>query len=237
MKAFEMEMVEHLFEFSPRHAQALGKERVLRLVRLGFDRAKRHGFTKRGPVRFFLEMIVMFGTDFDTDPQTQWAANILDDKALDQMARADRLHEQTMEYLDQVVGHDNEYYIAALQRMKALAGMDVKFGPDWFPKRLIRELKQVYSLKCNYLGESSLKILAEQGYDFARKNGIETARELAAAVFLMFWFGYGCWSDLQFPWIGKILTDPGPTDPNQKMHKIERKALIYLDKVLSRTRG
>jgi hypothetical protein len=48
-------------------------------VRRGVARAVELGFTKRGPIRLFLELEWLFGTGFDTDPQIPWAGEVLSD--------------------------------------------------------------------------------------------------------------------------------------------------------------
>ena len=39
-----------------------------REIRFGLERAGSYGFTIRGPVRFYIELMVRLGCDFDTDP-------------------------------------------------------------------------------------------------------------------------------------------------------------------------
>src|SRR6187431_1511713 len=94
---FEDSMVAHLAKYAPKHCEVIGQDAVREAIRLGIDRARTYGLTNRGPVRFYLESMFMFGSDFDTDPQFSWATAILNDGRLsDQMAKADRLYETAM---------------------------------------------------------------------------------------------------------------------------------------------
>ena len=70
---FEKEMVDHLHTFAPPRCELAGLEAVTQLVSLGIDRAHAWGFTKRGPVRLYLEMLMLFGWGFDEDPLFPWA--------------------------------------------------------------------------------------------------------------------------------------------------------------------
>ena len=72
---FEKEMVSPPFrEFSPPLFKAVGEEQMRKAIRFGIGRADSYGFTFRGPVRLYLELMLLFGSHFDTDPQYPWAA-------------------------------------------------------------------------------------------------------------------------------------------------------------------
>ena len=79
-RTFEDEMVAHLAEFSPPLFKAIGEEQMRKAVHFGIGRADSHGFTFRGPTRLYLELMLLFGSYFDTDPQYPWAAEILSNR-------------------------------------------------------------------------------------------------------------------------------------------------------------
>src|SRR5436190_23145589 len=87
---FETQMVKHLANFARAHAESIGETRLRQLVHVGIARAEEYGWTQQGPVEFYLELMVMLGADFDTDPQYPWIPEILK-ASQDQMLRADRL--------------------------------------------------------------------------------------------------------------------------------------------------
>src|SRR5262245_64449839 len=88
-RGFEDDMVSHLRRFAPRLFELRGEPTFRALIRLGADRAGRYGFTNRGPVRLFVELMVILGCDFDTDPMLPWAARDLSESpSYDQMSRA-----------------------------------------------------------------------------------------------------------------------------------------------------
>src|SRR6266540_2596886 len=95
LRHFEDEMVPHLAKFAPKHCQVIGEQAVRQAIRLGIGRARKFGLTNRGPVRFYIELMFMFGCDFDNDPQLDWANEVLNDTTLlDQMAKAERLYDR-----------------------------------------------------------------------------------------------------------------------------------------------
>jgi hypothetical protein len=103
-KTFEDEMVEHLAEFVPKQCEVIGEQQVRKVIQLGVERARIYSLTNRGPVRFYIELMFVFGSDFDTDPLLSWAAEILGDVLTNQMAKAGRLYEKTNDYLEKVSG-------------------------------------------------------------------------------------------------------------------------------------
>jgi hypothetical protein len=62
---------------------------VLLTVRKGIERAAGYNFTLRGPLRFYVEAMLSFGSDFNTDPQLAWAVEVLNDASEpDELSRA-----------------------------------------------------------------------------------------------------------------------------------------------------
>lgn len=52
---------------------AKGEKRLALRVRLGLQRARRHGFKSEEDLRLFLELMCEFGRDFDRSPDVPWA--------------------------------------------------------------------------------------------------------------------------------------------------------------------
>src|SRR5919198_5265474 len=98
---FENEMVAHGAEFSPRLSEIIGDEQLRLAVRQAIERARGFGFTNRGPIRLYVELIFLRGSDFDTDPQYPELGRILREEG-DQMLRAERLFDAVSDYMDKV---------------------------------------------------------------------------------------------------------------------------------------
>jgi hypothetical protein len=237
-RQFEAEMLVHLKRFAPPACELLGDDQVRKVIRFGLERARLHGFTNRGPLRFYVELIFLLGGDFDTDPLLPWAGKILDDPAEhDQMRRADHLHERTMEYVEAITGPESRYEIAAMRRavdlpleVPAVAGRD-------FEQQVIDRLRAIYPEKCDYVGEEAIRTLIPGGVRLARSHSVSSDRGVAVFIGLMFALGHGFARDPKFPWIEAALTDPGPTDPDRRVHQIHTTVkdlfehfLIYMGK-------
>jgi hypothetical protein len=235
LRAFEDEMVEHLKEFTPNHCAILKEAGVRQVIRLGLERAKRHGLTNRGPVRFYIELMFMFGSDFDTDPMLPWVPPALDDPALlDQMLRAERLHAVTMDYLRQVAGPDNEYAIEALRRISRVRpeGYPAPAAGD-FETTAVEGLKAIYPQRCQFVGEPALRDLVRRSTALARRHEATTDLGLAVFIALMFSLGHGFTTDPLYPWIAAVLNNPLVTDPVKRIERLHANTRTYLDATLA----
>src|SRR5882724_11501034 len=79
---FEDRVAEHLNRCFPAECQAMGSKRVLELIRYGIERAATHGVNLERDVCKYIDLMLVFGHDFDGDPNTPWASRILEDSTL-----------------------------------------------------------------------------------------------------------------------------------------------------------
>jgi hypothetical protein len=236
LRRFKEEMVQHLFRFAPMHCEGIGEENVRRVITLGTERSALYGFTNRGPVRFYLELMFLFGSYFDTDPQLPpWATEILQGGTIDdQMARADRLHARMLDYRQAVIGPDNAYARRAVQRFRGTAAQPLPFSRENLVDGLLAEMQRVYPERCAYVGEKVLQALIEEGIVIAEQQALTTVRGMALCVLLMFQLGHGCFEDPLYPWISRTLEALPVEDSSQRSQRLERRAMVYLELILKR---
>ena len=65
-------MVVHLNETFPEKCEALGDAKIRETVKYGIQRSASYGITSEGDVRKYIDLMLMFGLDFDQDPQLPW---------------------------------------------------------------------------------------------------------------------------------------------------------------------
>ena len=233
LRSFEDEMVKHIKQFAIKHSEIIGDQGVREVVRMGIERAKKHGLTNRGPVRFYIELMFMLGSDFDTDPQYPWAGEILNDPGIvDQMERADRLYDKAMNYVEKVAGPEYKYEEEALRRVTQMRFEDLPDSDEKFASDIIGHLKRIYPQKIEYVGELALNILIQQGNELAKSHAISTTAGAALIVGLMFAFGHGCFTDPQFPWIAGTLSNTSVIDLNKKVERLYSRMMTFLDNAL-----
>ena len=234
LRSFEDEMVEHLATFSPPLFKAVGEEQMRKAIRLGITRADGYGFTHRGPVRLYLELMLLFGSHFDTDPQYPWANQVLTNRdALPQMQRAERLYDLTMDYRAKVAGAEDAYTLRALRNIAAFARQPLTISSEDFVPAMLHEIAMIYPEKAAYVGDQNLSSLIRKAMDGARIQRFSTTREMALVVVLMIAFGHGCGADPLYPWIARTLKDEAIVDPAARAMRLKKKALTWLEHVLA----
>ena len=231
---FEDHMVRHLAELSPSLFQAVGEGQLRKASRFGMERATSYGFTHRGPVRLYLELMLLFGSHFDTDPQYPWAAAILAERdSSAQMDRAESLYQRSMDYRDKVAGPEDAYTLNALRNIAVLAKQPLTLPMEDFAAAMLREIALVYPEKAAYVGNQGISALIRKGMDGARMQRFSTPRGMALVILLMFTMGHGCGSDPLYPWIAQTLRDQLVTDADARAKRLETKALTWLEHALT----
>ncbi|HEX8537609.1 MAG TPA: hypothetical protein VF664_09105, partial [Cystobacter sp.] len=151
---FEARMVEHLGEFAPELSRAAGEHSLRKAIRLGIIRAGNYGLTQQGPVRLYLELMVLFGSGFDTDPRYPWAAEIL--RELDsapQMQRAERLHEKTLDHQDKTSDPGDGPRSEVFRDIRFLSSRPLPSCTERdFVPGMLREIARAYPRKTAHLG-------------------------------------------------------------------------------------
>ena len=227
----------HLWQFSPRHCEVIQDTGVREVVKVGIQRAGDCAFTRRGPIRLYLELMFMFGSEFGTDPQHAWAAQALDPSlADDEMFRAQLLFEAAQYYLARVSGPNHRYAAESLRQTrraidKSPASLDM--GPDDLAPALKSALRSVYPEKADYLGEQGLCTIIKLGFETAATHLVHSARAMAFFVFLVFALGHGVTDDPLYPWVRSALRNALISDPHDRAARLEARATVYLDRVIA----
>jgi len=77
LREFEDWMLVHLRKFFPAQCAAAGDEGVREMARHGIERAGVYGIKSRRDVCKYIDLMTVFGRDFDTDKRHRWAREIL----------------------------------------------------------------------------------------------------------------------------------------------------------------
>ncbi len=237
MKAFEQEMIERfedeLFEraksISPLVCRVLGEEQLRLTIRSMMHRAEGWGFTNRGPVRLCIELMLLLGSAFDTDPQYPELGAALKAPE-DQMARAESMYQSYVEYLETVPGSSTR---RALGDLSSLAQQAITWPASQVGRWLVLGIKQIFPEKAAYIGDTGLEVLIRESTTKAEECGVSEARHIALLFVLMLAFGHGCTSDPLYPWIGDTLRDARIPAASARAEQLERKARVWLDRVLA----
>jgi hypothetical protein len=232
-RRFEDEMVVHSREFAPKLCETLGEDQLRVALRQVMERAGGYGFTFRGPIRLYVELMFLFGSDFDTDPQYPALARILQAPA-GQMVRAEELHAEVLDYQEKVSGSEGENTRQALASLLVMTKKPLPFSASDFVPGMLREMHSTFPEKAAYIGDENLMVLIREGIAEAKKHRFPLRGE-ALMVTLIYAFGHGCIRDPLYPWIARTLLDERIAEPAARSERLERKAVTWLEHVLAST--
>lgn len=234
---FASEMVEHMRAFAPAHCRVIGEPNVRRVVDLGIAKGKGFGFTYRGPLRFTLELMFLFGSQFDSDPQfPAWAGALLRrGDADDQMYRAELIYRGLEDFYQRVVGPNRQHVLRALERTLELCRSPLPFPEQEIEPGLLRAMEQLYPEKFAYLGAAAHRALIRQGLLAADRHQLDTTRGRTTLCLAMSMMGHAVVGDALYPWFDVPLRDN--VSPTKRGPRLERRVAIYLDRTIRNIRG
>ena len=230
---FEDAMLAHLKNFSPRRSRDMSDAGVREIIRFAIKRAEKHGFSRRGPVRFYIELMFMFGGYFDTDPQHLWAARTLNEaKSSDEMIRADRLFKAMQTYLDAASGPAHKFHIAATQALTKAQLADFAAGGVSLQRSISAKLAQIHPQKCRTIEPSQMDALLRTAFGVARDQHLDGDRGAILAVLLAFTLGHAFPSDPLHRWIAAPLAGKPLLDGDARIDALHSKWKSYLTGLL-----
>ena len=210
---FQRGLVAHSEEYFPVHWRVIGAEQMAEVVRLGVRRALDLGYQTERDGYLFHSLMLYFGSHFDTDPQYPWLANALaDDSIGSRSQRLTNAHQAAMDFLDDVAGSQGELMAAALQSLRSTVLPELRREPKVNFEYLLSVLKSAWPRKVERVGEQGVRGLAESVMRVAPTVGLKSPAGACLYVIACFFFGHGLERDPQFPWVGRLIGQPGRTD-------------------------
>jgi hypothetical protein len=81
-KAFEDRLVTHIKKVFPQESQSLGEPQVRETIQYGTQRAAAHRIVSERDVCKYIDLMLLYGRDFDKDSNLPWAQSILQNQAI-----------------------------------------------------------------------------------------------------------------------------------------------------------
>ncbi|MFN7923283.1 MAG: hypothetical protein U0Q16_24490 [Bryobacteraceae bacterium] len=227
---FEGLLAGHAREFAPKHTEVLGEQGTLAVVKTAIARGAAYGFDAQAPLELFLDLMFLLGSEFDTDLQYPWAAEILSPKSPgNQMEKADRLHAASIGYLDAVAGPDNEYAQAALQALRDQGGALVRETKTDFRTAAPMLMRKLYPQKVDHLGPAITAAVVERAIAECAARQIQTLPGYWVITAFDFALGHAITRDPLYPWVKETLNDERIAQPDERAGKLYSKAKVYID--------
>lgn len=230
---------QRLIKRSPDLTQTFNKARLNTVVNHAVVAAKKHGFTNRGPIRLYLDLYITFGSGFVDDPIYTWAAEAIGNQdPKTQMDRAETLFTKSLTAVDEIHGPEGIYSLAALRALSTWAHQPFNYNEQ---QRLedyaISQMRWLHPEKAKHAGEKALYRLFHEARISCLDFGVTEPRALILTTTLKFAFGAGCLKDPVYGWIDETLSRKSTPNAIARFKHLERKALIWLDAILSKQIG
>lgn len=233
------ELVSHCNEKFPHLKKTMGIENLKQVLRQSVNKANEQGFTQRGPVKFYIDLLIAFGYDFDTDPQYYWIQNILrKNEHLSQIELSTILYKQIKRYSEFTSGEDNQFLYKVAERLDSLSIHTIKVSKDSFIDNIQYLLEYIYPEKYQQIGSEAVEQLifesinkANNEYQFTQVNYV------SLLTVLMFILGHQFDSDPFYAWAAKEktirLTDNNVARNSEVVvNRLEKCAKIWLTATL-----
>ena len=175
--------------------------------------------------------MLVFGSDFDQDPQYPWAQRILNDESIPGSdTRSRLLYDEELFYLEEVFGADGTIFINVLKKLRqdSLDNWSL-YSYDNFEKDMLSKLNQIYPQKYENTAENSLCQLVKRGMSDSDQYGIGKPGYKSLYVSFMFLLGSGFNKDLQYPWASRVLNNQALANEDEKVTQLYTEAMDYLD--------
>jgi hypothetical protein len=230
--AFRKNMEDHVCDFAPRLASSAGPDGVRQFVEQGIEQARHYGFESRDTVRFYLDTACVLGHRFDTDPQYEWAREVLHEPSLyGEDQKADLLSRFLFDYMDSVSGPKNEFATAALAKLETACSIPFEEVQPADVDLMADRMQDMYKEKYDYVGRRSLLSLFATAAESAEAGGSDVKAAMPLTSVLMVAVGHGAFDDPLYPWIGGVFRDPRLTTPVAQYERLYRRSRTWLSHV------
>jgi hypothetical protein len=91
--AFEARVVAHIKKVFPEQSQTLGEPKLQETIQYGTQRAAAHRIISERDVCKYIDLMILYGRDFDKDPNLPWVQSVLQNPAIrDPASKIERLY-------------------------------------------------------------------------------------------------------------------------------------------------
>jgi len=90
---FKNNVFRHLRSVFPKETIVISDEKLADLINCGIEKSQKYDITMEWDIRRYLECCIIYGWNFDTDPNYQWASSILNDNDIDGKTKMDKIEQ------------------------------------------------------------------------------------------------------------------------------------------------
>lgn len=231
MRDFEDRMLEHLKAFSPRHSRVLSPEQLRQVIQGALARARAHGFTSERSVRYWVELSLMLGSAFATDPLLPWVQPTLQRaSSATQAQRIDALRKRGWQHVGDSYPDLADLVSGGPRKVLELLGAEVGADVEALPSEsaILAELRVLLPRRLEIAGDDRARAAIGNAIACAERSRMGTQRGARMFVAMAFTLGTGFAADPLLPWLPPLITDPSPTAPLERVERLVTEAITSL---------
>ncbi|CBA30531.1 hypothetical protein ACMSX5_003873 [Cronobacter turicensis] len=187
--SYVSELTEHAQSVLPGLISSVRLEDVRTYIEQGILFAQKMGYTQRGPVRLYIDMMLMFGANFGKDPLYQWLTGECRENHLTQIEKSMILYSRLDKYIKVVYGDDGFFFKESYDRFRFFSMERFSVSSKYNHALLRNILREIYPQRFDFIGINSISKftdLAEQHCDFLK---LKRCKQKIYFIIVMFLFG------------------------------------------------
>ncbi|WP_338803406.1 hypothetical protein WDV76_14715 [Xenorhabdus griffiniae] len=227
------ELIVHCNESYPYLYIKLGKDGLRSALKNAVEKAKNEGFDQRGAVQFYIDMFILFGTEFQTDPQYAWIKAIFDNHShLGQLEKTSLLYHEVTRYLTEVHGKQDENLKASILKFQNINIKHLNVQWNTYESNVDVLLNSLFPKKYQYIKKNNIKKLIQFSVEKSSQYDIKSANHSAFLTLTMFLLGYKLDQDIFLPHLNTKLFKQYYSDTDSLIMEMENQVKDYLKSFL-----
>lgn len=150
------EVFSHCEVMYPALVSSQHREKFCYYIEQSIALAKKADFTQRGPVRLFIDMIILLGYNFEQDPQYQWAKFNEMNKASSQLEKSMMMYRILEQYIAAVYGENNVFFEQSLVKLSNLNINTISDSKENYHNNTHELLNYIHPQRYDLLGHESI---------------------------------------------------------------------------------
>ncbi len=202
----------------PKRSRSLGEQQTQLFITLMLDNSGKYGITRNDQTRQYLDLALMLGSYFDSDPMLAPWANVRLKNAAEDVTSLDLLRDDLAPALQKSMGNDLSVY---LMRLNDLAGRDVdNLTVITHEADIPNVVRGYYPERHEQLAEGTLQRLYHNSLPLYYQFGFFNLTSHSILLSLQLFLGYQVFSDPLYPWVTNLVTEKERVAENNRLREL-----------------
>ncbi|ECJ2427910.1 TPA: hypothetical protein JDC26_004423 [Salmonella enterica subsp. salamae] len=189
LKNYIDELIDHIKYVFPSLPFSCGANDLYSYIEMNIVRAKNAGYTQRGAVRLYIDMMIIFGVGFERDPLFKNIVTRNINENLSQIEKTMNLYSFLNRYINDVYGEGGVFFMESLNKFKDfnINGISVTYENNFYNIHAL--LKYIYPQRYEFIGSNAIDHLNAFAEEYVERNKIVQINQKIYLIIVMFLFG------------------------------------------------